>query len=51
MALKFGWWVPFTNPIPRFRFSKFGINYVPQHMQSISYQQYEDIVKEGGIEW
>lgn len=51
MALRFGWWVPFTNPIPRSRFSKFGINGVPQHMQSISYQQYEDIVKEGGMEW
>ncbi|MGB3649646.1 MAG: GNAT family N-acetyltransferase [Rivularia sp. (in: cyanobacteria)] len=51
MALKFGWWVPFPNPIPKSNFSKFGIKGVPQHMQSISYQQYEDIMKEGGLEW
>ncbi|MBW4616494.1 MAG: GNAT family N-acetyltransferase [Desmonostoc vinosum HA7617-LM4] len=51
MALRFGWWVPFTNPISRSRLNKFGIKGVPQHMQSISYQQYEDILKEGGLEW
>jgi ribosomal protein S18 acetylase RimI-like enzyme len=51
MALRFGWWVPFPNPIPKSNFSKFGINAAPQHMQSISYQQYEHIMKEGGLEW
>ncbi|BAY21782.1 hypothetical protein NIES2100_15390 [Calothrix sp. NIES-2100] len=51
MALKFGWWVPFTNPIPRSRLSEFGINGVPQHMQSISYHQYEKIMRAGGLEW
>jgi ribosomal protein S18 acetylase RimI-like enzyme len=51
MALRFGWWVPFPNPIPRSSFSQFGINGVPQHMQSITYQQYENIMKEGGLEW
>lgn len=51
MALKFGWWVPFPNPIPKSNFSKFGINGVPQHMQSISYQQYENIMEEGGLQW
>ncbi|BAZ30131.1 hypothetical protein NIES4074_25870 [Cylindrospermum sp. NIES-4074] len=51
MALKFGWWIPFTNPIPRTEFSQFGINGVPQHMQTISYQQYEKLMKAGGLEW
>ncbi|MEH1904078.1 MAG: GNAT family N-acetyltransferase [Nostoc sp.] len=51
MALKFGWWVPFKNPIPRSSFNRFGINGVPQHMQTINYQQYENLMKEGGIEW
>lgn len=51
MALRFGWWVPFPKPIPKSNFSQFGINGVPQHMQSISYQQYENIMKDGGLEW
>lgn len=51
MALKFGWWIPFINPIPRADFRQFGINGVPQHMQSISYQQYEKLMQAGGLEW
>jgi len=51
MALKFGWWVPFPNPIPKSNFSRFDINGVPQHMHSISYEKYENIIKAGGLEW
>ncbi len=51
MALKFGWWIPFTKPISLSSFSQFGINGAHQHMQSISYQQYENLMKEGGVEW
>jgi ribosomal protein S18 acetylase RimI-like enzyme/predicted transcriptional regulator len=51
MALKFAWWVPFPKPIPLSSFGQFGINGAPQHMQSISYQQYENIMKEGGLQW
>lgn len=51
MVLRFAWWVPFPNPIPKSSFRQFGIKGVPQHMQSISYQQYENIMKEGGLEW
>lgn len=51
MALRFGWWVPFPNPIHKSDFSRFDIKGVPQHMHSISYGQYENLIKAGGLEW
>ncbi len=51
MALRFGWWVPFPNPIPMSNFSGLDIKGIPQHMHSISYAQYENIMKAGGLKW
>ncbi len=51
MAMRFGWWVPFPQPIPLNSFSQFDLSGHPQHMQSIRYDQYEQIMAAGGLQW
>ncbi|MFZ5786332.1 MAG: GNAT family N-acetyltransferase [Acidobacteriota bacterium] len=50
MALRFGWWVPFPTPVALSTLRKRKVAY-PQTVTAISYEIYEALLAEGGIEW
>jgi N-acetylglutamate synthase-like GNAT family acetyltransferase len=51
MAMHFGWWLPFAQPLALERLSDFGMKGHPQRTLRIGYDQFEAMMRAGGIEW
>lgn len=52
MAMHFGWWVPFPDPVPLKKAVAAGIlNGHPQRVLRIEYPKFERALQEGGMDW